>query len=77
MKYRHAITWVDFETLCWGAWVAQSVKRPTLAQVMISVHELEPRVKLCADSSSPAVQVSLLRDGNVLELDRGGGCAAL
>ena len=35
-----------------GAWVAQSVKRPTSAQVMISwVRELEPRAGLCADSS--------------------------
>ena len=37
-----------------GAWVAKSVKRPTLAQVMISqVHEFEPHVGLCADSSEP------------------------
>ena len=32
-----------------GTWVAQSVKRPTLAQV----RGFEPRVGLCADSSEP------------------------
>ena len=37
-----------------GAWVAQSVKCPTLAQVMVSwVRGFEPRVGLCADSSEP------------------------
>ena len=37
-----------------GAWVAQSVKRLTSAQVMISrVCELEPLTGLCADSSEP------------------------
>ena len=36
-----------------GAWVAQSVERPTSAQVMISWSEFEPRVRLCADSSEP------------------------
>ena len=35
----------------WGAWVAQLVKRPTSAQVMIS--HFEPRIRLCADSSEP------------------------
>ena len=36
-----------------GTWVAQSVKQPTSAQVMIShtVREFEPRLRLCADSS--------------------------
>ena len=34
-----------------GAWVAQLIKRPTSAQVMISVREFEPRIGLCADSS--------------------------
>ena len=36
-----------------GPWVAQSVGRPTSAQVMISVHEFEPHTGLCADSSEP------------------------
>ena len=36
-----------------GAWVAQSVKRPTSAQVMISVCGFELRIGLCADSSEP------------------------
>ena len=36
-----------------GAWVAQPVKRPASAQVMISVCEFEPRFGLCADSSEP------------------------
>ena len=37
-----------------GAWMAQSVERPTSAQVMISpVREFEPRVGLCADHSEP------------------------
>ena len=36
----------------WGAWVAQSVKHPTSAQVMISrFGSSSPRVGLCADSS--------------------------
>ena len=34
-----------------GTWVAQSVKRLTSAQVMTSVHEFEPRIGLCVDSS--------------------------
>ena len=34
-----------------GAWVAQSVKRPTSAQV--TVREFEPRVGLWADGSEP------------------------
>ena len=38
-----------------GDWVAQSVERLTLAQVMISwsVSEFEPPVGLCAVSSKP------------------------
>ena len=36
-----------------GAWMAQSVKCLTSAQVMISGHEFEPRIGLCADSSEP------------------------
>ena len=34
----------------WSAWVAQSIKYPTLAQVM--VHEFEPHIGLCSDSSA-------------------------
>ena len=38
----------------WGTCVAQSVEHLTSVQVMISrVHEFEPRVRLCADSSKP------------------------
>ena len=37
-----------------GAWVAQWVKRPTSAQVMISLfHKSEPHFRLCADSLEP------------------------
>ena len=36
-------------TMDWGAWVAQSVKRPTSAQV----REFESCIGLCADSSEP------------------------
>ena len=36
-----------------GAWGAQSVERPTWAQVRISQFRFEPRVGLCADSSEP------------------------
>ena len=37
-----------------GTWVAQSVKRPTSAQVVISkAAKFEPRVGLCAGSSEP------------------------
>ena len=40
--------------ITWGAWVAQLVEHPALAQVMISqVPRFEPRVGLCADSSEP------------------------
>ena len=35
----------------WGAWVAQSVKRPTSTQVMILLHEFEPHIGLWADGS--------------------------
>ena len=45
---------VEVIEMDWGAWVAQSVKRPTSAQVTIlRVREFEPRVGLCADSSDP------------------------
>ena len=37
----------------WGAWVVQSVERPTSAQVMISHFGFQPCVGLCADSSEP------------------------
>ena len=38
-----------------GAWVAQPVKRPTSAQVVISltVRGFEPRIRLCAERSDP------------------------
>ena len=37
-----------------GTWVAQSVERPTSAQVMISQFMgFEPHIGLCADSSEP------------------------
>ena len=36
-------------------WVAQSVKRLTGSGHDLTVHELEPRVRLCADSSEPGV----------------------
>ena len=38
----------------WGAWVAQSVERLTLAQVMISqLCEFESHIGLCADGLEP------------------------
>ena len=37
---------------CWGTWVAQSVERLTSADELM-VHEFEPHVGLCADSSEP------------------------
>ena len=42
----------------WGAWVAQSVKRRTSAQIMISwaqisLHGLKTHIGFCADSSEP------------------------
>ena len=38
----------------WGAWVAQSVKRSTSAQVMISQFiDWEPHIRLCVDRSEP------------------------
>ena len=55
-----------------GAWVAQSVKRPALAPVIISrVLELEPRLGLCVTSSEPGtgfgfcVSFSLLHSRSV------------
>ena len=36
-----------------GVCVAQSVKRQTSAQVMITVHGFEPYVGLCADTTEP------------------------
>ena len=41
----------------WGAWVAQSVKHPTLnfgSGHDLTVHEIQPYVGLCADSMEPA-----------------------
>ena len=41
----------------WGAWVAQSVKYPTLdfgSGHDLTVHETEPCIRLCTDSAEPA-----------------------
>ena len=41
----------------WGAWVAQSVKRPTLgfsSDHDFMVHEIKPHIGLCTDSAEPA-----------------------
>ena len=35
------------------AWVAKSVRRPTLAQVIFTICGFEPHVELCVDSSEP------------------------
>ena len=47
-----------FKNVCfWGAWVAQSVKCPALDFHLgrdLTVHEIEPLVRLCADSTEPA-----------------------
>ena len=41
---------------CRSAWVSQSVKCPTSAQVMISlISGFEPHIGFCADSSEPAL----------------------
>ena len=40
-----------------GAWVAQSIKRPTLdfsSGHDLTIRELEPHIQLCADSTEPA-----------------------
>ena len=37
-----------------GAWVAQSVERPTLAQIMISVCEFKPHIGLAVLSTELA-----------------------
>ena len=42
---------------CWGAWVAQSVKRLTLdfsSGYDLTVCEIEPSIELCADGTEPA-----------------------
>ena len=39
----------------WGAWVAQSVKHPASAQVMISQFKFEPRIEPASDSVSPSL----------------------
>ena len=41
-----------------STWVAQSVKRSSLVQVMISVCGFEPHVRLCTDSSEPGTPAS-------------------
>ena len=42
------------KNITWGAWVAQSVGRPTSAQVMVLwLWSLRPAVRLCAGSSEP------------------------
>ena len=49
-----AISWKD--ALSGGAWVAASVKHPTLdfgSGQDLMAREFEPRVGLCADSSEP------------------------
>ena len=46
--------WIELLVEKRDSWVAQSVKRPTMAQVTSSpVCEFEPRGGLCADSSKP------------------------
>ena len=52
------------ETSCWakevktrGAWVAQSIKRPTggfSSGHELTIRELEPHIRLCAESEEPA-----------------------
>ena len=40
-----------------GAWMAQTVKQPTLGLGSgrdLTVHEFEPHIRLCADSAEPA-----------------------
>ena len=52
------ITKVFKKCLYRGAWVAQSVKRPTLdfgSGHDLRVHGIEPRVELCDDSAQPAL----------------------
>ena len=47
---------IKIPSLSWGAWVAQLVKHPTLGFSLghdLMVHEFEPCVGLCADSSEP------------------------
>ena len=40
--------------ILWSTWVAQSVKPPTLVQVMISWFVNRAFIRLCADSMEPA-----------------------
>ena len=42
-----------FKTESRGAWVAQSVKRPTSARSDLALRGFEPRVGLWADGSEP------------------------
>ena len=48
---------VQRKSMVWGAWVAQSLKHPTLnlgSGRDLTVHGIEPRVGLCTDSVEPA-----------------------
>ena len=50
--HMHSCTVLSKKSPLWGIWVAQRLKCPTLAQVMISLLvESEPLIGLCADSS--------------------------
>ena len=49
--------------MIWGAWVAQSVKRPTFdfgSGHGLTVRELEPHIGLCADSAEPVWEMFYL-----------------
>ena len=55
--HRESIFIGQREDLHWGTWGAQSVKCPTFdfgSGHDLTVHELEPLVRLCADSEKPA-----------------------
>ena len=48
---------ISFKSENRGAWVAQSIKRPTPdfgSGHDLTLHEIGPRVRFCADSSEPA-----------------------
>ena len=48
---------MHIENATGDTWVAQSVKRPTSAQVTILwVREFKPHVRLCADGSEPGAR---------------------
>ena len=43
--------------ICWGSWVAQSVKRQTLdfgSGHDLMVYEIEPHIRLCTERMEPA-----------------------